>query len=59
MKTLIDANILVYARDSGSSYQKVAAKLVREALEGRIEAVIVSDFKKFSFLETISPLKKP
>jgi predicted nucleic acid-binding protein len=40
MKTLIDTNILVYAHDSASSYQKSAAGLVRDALEGRLEAVI-------------------
>ncbi|MHB8568109.1 MAG: type II toxin-antitoxin system VapC family toxin [Nitrososphaerales archaeon] len=40
MKTLIDTNILVYAHDSASSYQKSAAELVRNALEGRFEAVI-------------------
>lgn len=40
MKTLIDTNILVYAHDSSSSYQKSAAEIVRNALEGRLEAVI-------------------
>lgn len=36
MKTLIDTNILVYAHDSSSAYQKSAAELVRDGLEGRL-----------------------
>ena len=40
MKTLIDTNILVYAHDSSSSYQKAAAQLLARALQGRIETVL-------------------
>ncbi len=40
MKTLIDTNILVYAHDSSSSYQKAAAQLLERALQGRIETVL-------------------
>jgi predicted nucleic acid-binding protein len=40
MKTLIDTNILVYAHDSTSSYQKAAAQLLARVLQGRLEAVV-------------------
>lgn len=40
MKVLIDTNLLVYAHDSASPYQKRVASLIKRALSGRIEAVI-------------------
>ncbi len=40
MKTLIDTNILVRAHHSHSSYQKSAAGIIRDDLEGRFDAVV-------------------
>jgi len=61
MKTLIDTNILVYAHDSSSAYQKSAAALVKDALEGRFEAVIsiqnISEL--YSVLTNHKRAKKP
>lgn len=61
MRTLIDTNILVYAHDSSSPYQELAAKLLKNALAGRLDAVvsIQNIAELFSVLTNAKRVRKP
>jgi predicted nucleic acid-binding protein len=61
MKTLLDTNVLVYAHDSTSTYQRSAAELVRKALSGQFEAVlsIQNIGELYSVLTSRKRVKKP
>lgn len=61
MKTLIDTNILAYAHASASLYQKSAAGLIKDALEGRFDAVISIQniLELYSLLTNHKRAKKP